>query len=372
MDKLDFKNEQGFRSVSVRKSFDNEKRIVTCVAMAAYEIDAHGDMFLPTAVEKMSHSFLAGYNLTSSLDKQHSVDVDADLVGSFYVEKSTNVDGLDVPDFSWVAQWHINDDVTWDQVQKSELTGFSIFGEASGWKVNESTEVMLAEHLAKAKVGDSQYTKPLRVFDGGTASKLSIVDAGANLHFAIYKRKDQMADTRETVTTEATKAKGSAAQPETPAAVETPSEPTPTPAQVEKSAAPAQAPAPASAENPVQSLIRKMAIAESLDLEMLRKAYEQIGAALQLGTSAPAPAPTPTPAIPAQADTASLVKAAVSEATAELRKELEVERAKIEELRKAKVASSGAPDPEPEDPTKVQKSKNPNDVFGGVMTGIFG
>lgn len=363
MNKLDFKNER-FQGHSVRKSCDDEKRIVTCIAMAAYEIDAHGDMFLPSAVEKMSHAFLAGYNVTSSLDKQHSVDVDADLVGSFYVVKSTNVDGLDVPDFSWVAQWHINDDATWDQVQQSELTGFSIFGEASGWKVNEATETQLADHLAKAKVGDSQYTKPLRVFDDGTASKLSIVDAGANLHFAIYKRKDQMADTRETVTTEAVqKAQVPAAQPEAQAS-ETPA--THSEAQVEKSTAPAQ--------DPVQALIEKMTIAQGLDLVGLRKAYDQIGAALHIGGATPQPAPTPAPVTtpaPAQVDQASMIKAAVNEATAELRKELEVERAKIEELRKAKVASSGTPDPETEDPTKIQKSKNPKDVFGGSFTGFF-
>lgn len=364
MDRLDFKNADGFHSTSVRKSFDDDKRIITCVAMAAYEIDAHGDMFLPTAVEGAAHNFLAEYNLTKEIDKQHSAlqDIDADLVGSFYVEKATTIDGLHVPDYSWVGQLRINDDATWEQVKKSELTGLSIFGEASGWRVTEKTEGALAEHLQKAVAGDSQYTKPLRVFDYANPSKLSVVDAGANLHLMVYKRKEQiMADTRETVQTEAVKAKESAAQPE---ASQTPPTPEPVAAPVEKSTQSEPQ------ETPVQSLIRKMAIADSLDLEMLRKAYEQIGAALKLHGVTPQQAPAQAPAPAATIDQAAITKA-VNESTADLRKELGEARAQIEELRKAKIESSGSPDPETES-TKVNKSANPNDVFGGAFNGFFG
>lgn len=372
-DKLDFKNDEGFRLTSIRKSFDDDKRIITCVAMAAYEIDAHGDMFLPSAVQGAAYSFVADYNISKSIDKQHSAleDIDADLVGSFYVEKGLNIDGLDVPDFSWVSQLRINDDATWTQVKKSELTGLSIFGEASGWKVNDQVEKAFAFHLEKAKAGDSQYTKPLRIFDYANPSKLSVVDAGANLHLAVYKRKEQiMAETRETVQTEAMKAKDPAQTEASAPATATPIAASEIAAPVEKAAAP-----PAPVENPVQSLIRKMAIAESLDLDMLRKAYDQIGTALHIpGTPAVAPAPVVTPPAPAP-DTAlsTAIAKAVNDATAEMRKELGETRSQLDELRKAKVASSGASDPEADPETaNVAKSAHSKNVFGESFTGFFG
>ena len=353
-------------STSLRKSFDDDQRIITCVAMVANEIDAHGDLFLPSAVEMAAHGFLADYNVTKSIGKQHddNAEIDADLIGSLYVENGFDFEGLEVPDFSWLVQLRINDDETWTEVKKSEATGLSIQGPASGWIVDDNVEKALAVQLEKSKAGDSEFDTPKRVFSKADPTNLDVVDAGANLRLLIYKKKDIMADTRETVTTEAIKAKTEAPAVETEA-----TEPEPVAVAKSEGAPTEPAPAPEPVGDPVSDLIAKMQAAQAVDLGVLEQAYAQIGKALGKDPGAPAPAPAPAPVV-TPAPAASDLEALIAKAIGPIKDELAKAKTEVEELRKAKVASSASGDPVE---VEVEKSADPtpNNQFGTAFNGFF-
>ena len=208
------KQSSQFAVISLRKSLDDEQRVITCVAMVANEIDAHGDMFTAGAVMGACYGFTANYNISKSLGKQHdpqaTAEIDADLVGSFYFEKAATVSGLDVPPESWVVQIQINDDKTWGEVKKSTATGVSIQGPAKGYVTDANVEKSF--DLSKARVGQSEFAEPVRVFTFVDPTNLDIVDEGANLHLLVWKAKNKdMADTptptRETFEAEVVKTK---------------------------------------------------------------------------------------------------------------------------------------------------------------------
>lgn len=349
--------ENGFAVTSLRKSLDDEKQIITCVAMVANEIDAHGDLFLPSAVEMAAHSFLANYNLEKFIGKQHdaSADVDADLIGSIYTESGFELDGLEVPAFSWVVQIHVKDEPTWTEVKKAERTGVSIQGPASGWIVNQDVAKQLTAQIEKSKAGSSQFKTPLRVFETADPTNLDIVDSGANLRLLVYKQKAHMADTKELITTEAVKA----AKPESDVAV----------IQVDGETV-AKKLAPAPAEDPVDALLARMQVAKGLDLDKWEAVRDALNKALgepkgskpatqtEVVKSAAEALAVASPAT--QIDLAKSIADAIATANAPL-------LAQIEELRKAKLAPSAADD---ETAPEIAKSQFPNNRFGDTFNGI--
>jgi len=122
----------------IRKSFSNDKREVTCVAMVADEIDAHGDLFTIECVENAAYDFLSTYNISKEIGLQHSGErPDIDLIGSWFTDAGGSFDGVDAPVNSWIVKFRINDDDVWQRVKDGELTGVSIEGPASGYRVNE-------------------------------------------------------------------------------------------------------------------------------------------------------------------------------------------------------------------------------------------
>jgi hypothetical protein len=201
----EIENDFGLTS-TLRKSYDDDEQIITCVAMEANVIDAHGDLFLPSAVKMAAHGFLADYNLSKWIGKQHdpNATIDADLIGSFYLDEPATIGGLDAPGESWITQIKINDQESWVEVRKSEKTGLSIQGKASGYYVNDDIEKSLETELSKARAGESEFTKPKRVFHTANPTNLDLVDEGANLHCLVWKAKDiTMETTKETIETEA-------------------------------------------------------------------------------------------------------------------------------------------------------------------------
>jgi hypothetical protein len=377
----------GFTSTSVRKSYDDDEQIITCVAMVANEIDAHGDMFLPSAVKMAAHNFLARYNVEKHIGKQHDPDaeIDADLIGSFYTEKAIEFAGLDVPEFAWVSQIKINDSETWSEVKKAERTGVSIQGPAKGWVVDADVEKSIGVMLEKAKAHESKYTKPKRVFSEADPTNLDVVDAGANLHLLVWKaRTYQMAEkTTETIATPVVK--GLASENEEPK-VETPAPaPEAKPTEVAKSeTAPAPAPAPDVIGELTDGLTLLKAF-KALDRESLALQLAALQKALGGNAPTPAPAPSTTEVAKSERDEIAELKAeiaklkgeTVEDENAKLKAELAKLKGEVEELSKAKVApASGGDEPAPEvqTETEVAKKRFPGNKIDvdGQLSSILG
>ena len=346
------KQSSEFAVVSLRKSLDDEQRVITCVAMVANEIDAHGDMFTAGAVMGACYGFTSNYNLSKSLGKQHDpeAEIDADLVGSFYFEEGATVSGLDVPPESWVVQIQINDDQTWDEVKKSTATGVSIQGPAEGYLTDANVEKSF--DLSKAKAGQSEFTKPLRVFTKADPRNLDIVDEGANLHVLVWKaKKNNMADTpptRETLAAEVVKGK---------------------PAEVIKSETPDLTTVVTELKDTVAELAKGFAI------------FTEAHAAAEPEAAKVEPEAETTAADGAIADGA--IAAEIAKTLSGPLAELQAQNKKLEgelyELRKAKVAPSAAVDdvePKPETEAasaELAKRFAANELDkAGAFAGVFG
>lgn len=365
----------GFTSTSLRKSYDDDEQVITCVAMVANEIDAHGDMFLPSAVKMAAHNFLSRYNLEKSIGKQHDPDaeIDADLIGSFYTEEAISFSGLEAPPESWISQIRINDSETWTEVKKAERTGVSIKGPAKGWVVDEQVEKSIGVMLEKAKAHDSKYTKPKRVFAEADPTDLDIVDAGANLHLLVWKAKTQMAEkkteTKETIATPVVKGLAASETPSTETAA--------SPTEVVKSeAAPAIAETPATPPvNVLDELAKSVSLAKALqglDIAKLSADIATLQSAVGDGV-----APAPAKPEPEAVDVTKMIAAEVAKAVAPLMTDNQKLRTEIEELSKAKVAPASGVDDDSElgekTETEVAKAKFPGNKIDvdGQLSKIF-
>lgn len=97
-------------------------------------IDTQGDWATVDDVKKACHSFGKKLALTQSIakagvDKGHNEKGGYGFVVENYIAKT------DIPDISakqddWCAAVEVTDDATWKQIQKKEITGFSIGGTA--------------------------------------------------------------------------------------------------------------------------------------------------------------------------------------------------------------------------------------------------
>lgn len=163
-----------------------ERREIVGIAMVANEIDAHGDMFTPEAVEFAAHNFLARYNVTKDIGRDHSGErPEVDLIGSWYTEEGGTFDGLVAPPFSWVAKMKILDDRTWADVKAGKLTGLSIEGPA--WQGAAPSTVAKSVDGEASEAPSDEAGEPKRLFVRADPNKLDLVDHGANLRVMVWK-----------------------------------------------------------------------------------------------------------------------------------------------------------------------------------------
>ena len=106
------------------KKSDTKKQIVFGEVYKPNVKDTDGNFMAAETIEKMAHDFLANKK-NSQISKSHDGNNDKGVVvESFIVRKGD-------PDFvegSWVVGVHVPDAKIWEQIEKGELTGFSIEG----------------------------------------------------------------------------------------------------------------------------------------------------------------------------------------------------------------------------------------------------
>lgn len=119
--------------VSVFKKRDDAKRIVYAEVYVPWRgegvppldhpaRDAHGHWMRPEEVEKMAHGFLENMRV-NQVDKQHDQEPDEGVVVESFIAREGD------PDFepgAWVVAVKIKNDETWEQIQRGEITGYSI------------------------------------------------------------------------------------------------------------------------------------------------------------------------------------------------------------------------------------------------------
>ena len=109
------------------KKSDAKKQIVFGEVYAPNVRDTDGNFMTAETIEKMAHDFLANKK-NAQISKNHKGNTDKGVVvESFIVRKGD-------PDFAegaWVVGVHVPDKEIWQQIEKGELTGFSIEGKAT-------------------------------------------------------------------------------------------------------------------------------------------------------------------------------------------------------------------------------------------------
>nr|WP_145404243.1 XkdF-like putative serine protease domain-containing protein [Paenibacillus xylanexedens] len=131
---------------------DDTKHIVIGVVYQPDVEDVHGDMMDAVEIEKAAHLFMENQH-TYNIDKQHDLDADKGYVVESYIAPcDMEIGGQVIAKGSWVAGVKVTDDDTWEDIQKGEITGFSMWGVGKREEVEEDTTVSksLMKRIAKA------------------------------------------------------------------------------------------------------------------------------------------------------------------------------------------------------------------------------
>ncbi|MEZ2660504.1 XkdF-like putative serine protease domain-containing protein [Aneurinibacillus aneurinilyticus] len=136
------------KSITIAKS-DTAQQIVYGVVYAPNVVDAHGDMMTAEEIEKAAHGFMEAQH-THNIDKQHDLQADQGFVIESYVApvdmqlgEQTIVKG------SWVVGVKVNNADTWSQIEKGEITGFSMWGVGQRVVVEGTPSSTNAEEIEK-------------------------------------------------------------------------------------------------------------------------------------------------------------------------------------------------------------------------------
>ncbi|NUU74016.1 XkdF-like putative serine protease domain-containing protein [Paenibacillus xylanilyticus] len=122
---------------------DDTKHIVIGVVYQPDVEDAHGDMMDAVEIEKAAHLFMENQH-TYNIDKQHDLDADKGYVVESYIAPcDMEIGDQVIAKGSWVAGVKVTDDDTWEDIQKGEITGFSM------WGVGKREEVEGEEDVSK-------------------------------------------------------------------------------------------------------------------------------------------------------------------------------------------------------------------------------
>ncbi|MED0735661.1 XkdF-like putative serine protease domain-containing protein [Aneurinibacillus thermoaerophilus] len=115
------------KSITIAKS-DGARQIVYGVVYAPNVVDAHGDMMTAEEIEKAAHGFMEAQH-THNIDKQHDLQADKGFVIESYIAPcDMQLGNQTIVKGSWVVGVKVTDSETWAQIEKGEITGFSMWG----------------------------------------------------------------------------------------------------------------------------------------------------------------------------------------------------------------------------------------------------
>ncbi|MFB0831863.1 XkdF-like putative serine protease domain-containing protein [Brevibacillus laterosporus] len=125
------------KTIPIAKA-DKAKQIVYGVVYEPDVNDAHGDQMTFEEIEKAAHGFMERQN-TYNIDKQHDLDSDKGYVVESYIAPvDMKLGDQEIKKGSWIAGVKVIDTDTWDQIEKSEITGFSMWGIGKREKIEEA------------------------------------------------------------------------------------------------------------------------------------------------------------------------------------------------------------------------------------------
>ncbi|WP_429845307.1 XkdF-like putative serine protease domain-containing protein [Brevibacillus sp. FIR094] len=137
---------------------DKAEQIVYGVVYEPDVEDAHGDQMTAEEIKKAAHGFMERQS-TYNIDKQHDLDADKGYVLESYIAPiDMTLGDQEIKKGSWVAGVKVTDADSWEQIEKGEITGFSMWGVGKREKIegassdtdDETVEKGLLHTLSKA------------------------------------------------------------------------------------------------------------------------------------------------------------------------------------------------------------------------------
>ena len=115
---------------------DDAQKIVYGVVYSPDEIDSQGDFMEAGEIEKSAHYFLAEHR---KIDKQHNfADGYGNVVESYIAPADMTIGEQEITKGSWILAVKANDEI-WEDIQKGEITGFSLAGTATVIEIEKAS-----------------------------------------------------------------------------------------------------------------------------------------------------------------------------------------------------------------------------------------
>ncbi|GAB1303985.1 XkdF-like putative serine protease domain-containing protein [Bacillus altitudinis] len=115
------------KEIKVLAKADDVQRLVYGIVYEPNVADAHGDFMTPEEIEKAAHGFLKD---AREIDKQHDFQGGVgEVVESYIAPSDFEMGGEVIKKGSWVLVTKASGEI-WEQIQKGEITGYSMAGTA--------------------------------------------------------------------------------------------------------------------------------------------------------------------------------------------------------------------------------------------------
>ncbi|QWG50325.1 hypothetical protein EXW28_10795 [Bacillus mycoides] len=117
---------------------EEEKQLITGVVYEPLVEDSHDDMMTAEEIEKAAYTFMENYQ---HIDKQHDEIAGKGTVVENWIAKSDMMVGdQEVTAGTWLMTVRVDDEETWEQVKKGDITGFSMGGFAERIEIAKSDD----------------------------------------------------------------------------------------------------------------------------------------------------------------------------------------------------------------------------------------
>jgi len=128
---------------------DVEKKMVYGIVYSPEETDSQGDISSESEIEKAAHGFMK-YRRSGKIDKNHNMEPEEGFTAESWITREN--DALfkdDAPEGSWAVGIKIENDETWEEVKKEEITGLSLMGSANIEQLEKSQDSWLDNLIEK-------------------------------------------------------------------------------------------------------------------------------------------------------------------------------------------------------------------------------
>lgn len=125
------------KEVQLVTKADDPQKLVYGVVYAPDVKDSHGDFADAETIEKAAHEFMANFQ---QIDKQHDFTTNAgQIVESYIAPVDMTFDETTIAKGTWVLVTKATDEI-WENIQKGELTGYSLAGTAEVEEIEKATK----------------------------------------------------------------------------------------------------------------------------------------------------------------------------------------------------------------------------------------